>query len=157
MIAYQLSTEGKVRAVHVIPLVDVAAVEELELMATKRPVVGLHVTANQLLPAGKVLAVHVIPLGEEAAGDASTAATATKTPVFGLDATENQYVLEDIVRAVHVIPSVDEAATLVRVDDPAMATNFCGTGPFPEKLAASEHVAPAVPPTSGKRSLLSRF
>jgi hypothetical protein len=64
--------------------------------------------------------------------------------------------LVNIVTDDQVIPSVEYA----QVDDPSnapTATNFAEGLLFPEKLDASEHVAPAVPPTRGKRSLLSRL
>jgi hypothetical protein len=112
------------------------------------------VTDCQFKLEGKVRAVHVIPSVDEAAV-AVLEATATKTPVVGFTVTEVQVELEGKVRAVHVIPSVDEAAT---GSPSATATKRRDTlALFPEKLAASEHVAPAVPLTSGKRSLLSRF
>jgi hypothetical protein len=52
--------EGKVRAVHVIPLVDEAAAAE-KVTATKTPVVLLAVTENHLELEGNVTVVHVIP------------------------------------------------------------------------------------------------
>jgi hypothetical protein len=73
-----------------------------------------------------------------------------------LHVTVSHHALKGIVRWVHVIPSVDEAAT---DDGPSETATKSRAGAllFPEKLAASKHVAPAVPPTSGKRSLLMRF
>jgi peroxiredoxin len=63
----QNETEGKVRAVQVIPSVDEAAVVELRATATKTPVVGLTVTEIQVELEGKVRAVQVIPSVDEAA------------------------------------------------------------------------------------------
>jgi hypothetical protein len=64
---YQLEAEGKVRAVHVIPLVDEAASVVSPATAAKIPVVGLTVTERQVEDEGKVRAVHVIPSVDEAA------------------------------------------------------------------------------------------
>jgi hypothetical protein len=81
-------------------------------MATKRPVVVLHVTERHRVFAGKVRWVQLIPSVEETAV-AEFSATATKTPVEGLHAAPYQLALVGKVRWVHVIPSVDEAAIVL--------------------------------------------
>jgi hypothetical protein len=65
----QLEPEGKVRAVHVIPSVDEAAVVEPpgSATATKTPVVGLTVTEIHCALEGNVRCVQVIPSVDEAA------------------------------------------------------------------------------------------
>jgi len=76
----QVVETGKVRAVHVIPSGEVAAIVLTAFppdTATKPPFPKL--TENQVVELGKTRAVHVIPSGEVAATELRVA-TATKTP-----------------------------------------------------------------------------
>ena len=104
----QAALTGKVRCVHVVPLVDEAAMSEFTAIATKIPALGLQVTAIQVALTGKLRRVHVIPSGDEAAM-AVLMATATKRLVEEVTAYHSA---AGIVLCVHVVPFVDEAATL---------------------------------------------
>lgn len=115
------AVDGRVRAVHVVPLVDDAAVLEPLAMAANIPL--LYATWVQSDDDGIVLAVQVVPSVEDAATLLLTVEIATKTP---LPKVVKFHLAAVIVLAVHVVPFVDDAADV----EPAPVATIANT-PLP--------------------------
>jgi hypothetical protein len=100
IIRFQLSLRDNVRAVHEVPVVDVAA--EVDPLATAQKIEPFHATSIHEADDGIVLAVHVAP-SDEVAAAVVPLATAQKTEPF--HAIPCQDCELGMVPVLHVIPS----------------------------------------------------